>query len=103
MKTGIKRGSYLKAGYKKEIEQTELKHQYNIEQEEVQVKVVSGTAQIFNLVWKITKITLKTICWICLVWLAIIGLASIIYPNIRAELFKTGTVMLAEIKQFLGM
>ena len=103
MKTGIKRSSYLKAGYNREKAQTELKQQYNIEQEQVQVKVVSGTAQVFNLVLKIAKSVLKTTCWICLAWLAIIGLASVLYPNIRAELLKTGAVMLKEITQFLGI
>ena len=87
----------------KVLEQKALKAEYNIKEEDiVVVEKKNAIAQIlrtiFNTAFTITKIVLNTL----LVTLATIGLASIVYPNIREELIKTALAIFLEMRGYFN-
>jgi len=93
----------LKA-HKEEEEQLSLKEQYNIEQKDVIViEKKSETAQILKAIFKAIGSVVRVIGNIVLVVLAIIGLATLLYPSIREEAIKVGLAVFNEIRGYINV
>jgi len=59
--------------------------------------------QILILLNRIIVLAVKTILNILLTVLATIGLAALIFPDIRIEVIKTGTMILLEFKKYMNI
>lgn len=99
----MKKDKLLKSGYAKKNEQATLRKQYGIEREDVTVKVKSRFNQTLELIFSIIKEILRVALIVSLICLAVLGLCSICYPNIRSELFVTLSNIFSEFKRMLGV
>lgn len=95
--------SFKREEQQKEIQKS-LRAEYNIEDKNILIVEKRNTAAqilraVFNTIFTIARIVIGII----LISLATIGLASIIYPNIRKELISNGYEILQEIKGYFSV
>jgi hypothetical protein len=85
-------------------EQAELKEAYGIKKQDVVVvEKKNAAAQVLRAFGKIAGSVLRKLAAIILILLAIIGLASLVYPNIRAELLYTFNQLIGELKGYINL
>ena len=85
-------------------QQKALKAQYDIEDEDVLVvEKKNAIAQILRAIFHAVFTILRIIANILLVILAVIGLAAIIYPNIRVEVINTAKIIVDEVVLYLNV
>jgi len=96
------RGKQLKSGYHHKEHQKELKAQYGLEEEVVVIEKKSAVAQSLKVIFTFCMSVLRIIATILLVALAVVGLLSILYPNIREELIFTIRTIWNELMQMTG-
>ena len=95
--------SYVKR-IKQEEEQKKLRSEYNIEQQDLLiVEKKNVIAQILRAIFQAFFSVLRVSATILIILLSTIGLASIIYPNIRAEIVITIASIIQEIRTYLNI
>ncbi len=94
----------LKARYEQKRKQADLKKKYGIEEEKV--VVVERKSRIVQL-WKATLrfllILLQILATAAVAALAVVGLATLIYPDTRAEFIEFAVTTYNQVRQFVGL
>lgn len=94
----------LKVGFREQQEQENLKEQYGIEEKEVVVvERKSRVVQIWRVTLRYFVLLLKVLASVLVAVLAVIGLATLIYPGIRAEFFATANQVIVELRAYTGL
>lgn len=97
-----KRKQFLKSGYLERKEQERLRAQYEVEENDV--LVVERKSRVVQL-WKVTLhasfVILRVLVNILIAVLATIGLATLIFPDIRSEFLAAGMRTLNEIRSYI--
>ena len=89
---------------KRQHEQKALRAEYDIKDEDfIVVEKKNAVAQILKTIFHALFITLNILINVLLIVLATIGLASLIYPNIRAEVLSAAKDIYVEIKGYLSI
>ena len=82
-------------------EQTTLKAKYDIVDQEIYVvEKKNPTAQIVRAFFQAVFTIVRVLVNILLIVMATIGLAALVYPNIRRELIETGVSIFYEVKGY---
>lgn len=90
----------LLAGHRENLQQLALKKEYNIEKDVVVVEKRSTAAQLLRVCLKTFYKALNIFVNIAILLLAAIGLAALIYPEIRTEFFNVLNKAVVEIKSY---
>lgn len=93
----------LKKGYQERQQQQQLKEQYGIEKDVVVVERKNAVAQTTRIVLSFCWTVLRVLAVILVAVLAIIGLAALLYPDVRGELLQVFTAILKELQQMTGI
>lgn len=99
-KTVPTRHAILMAGIQEEKRQAQLKEAYGIT-EEVTVGEKSRTAQLLRVLVNAIFVMMRCVALVVLIVLAIIGVATLIYPNMRAAGLETWLEIETQLAEYL--
>lgn len=91
----------LMAGIQEEKRQAQLKEAYGITEEVTIVEKKSRTAQLLRVLVKAIFVIARCAALVALIVLAIIGVATLIYPNMRAAGLETWLQIEAQLAEYL--
>lgn len=91
----------LMAGIQEEKRQAQLKEAYGITGEVTVVEKKSRTAQMLRVLINAVFVVVRCAALISIAGLAIIGLATLIYPNMRAAALETWQEIVIQLADFL--
>ena len=100
-KTAPAKRAILMAGIREEKRQEQLKEAYGITEEVTVVEKKSRAAQLLRVLGNTIFVIVRSIALVVLVILAIIGVATLIYPNMRAAGLETWLQIQAQLAQYL--
>ena len=100
-KTAPAKRAILMAGIREEKRQEQLKEAYGITEEVTVVEKKSRAAQLLRVLVNTIFVIVRSIALVVLVILAIIGVATLIYPNMRAAGLETWLQIQAQLAQYL--
>lgn len=100
MKTEAKKKPMLMAALKEERHQAQLRETYGITEKVKVVEKKSRTAQMLRVLINAVFVVVRCAALIAIAGLAIIGLATLIYPNMRAAL-ETWQEIVIQLADFL--
>ena len=101
MKTEAKKKPMLMAALKEERHQAQLRETYGITEKVKVVEKKSRTAQMLRVLINAVFVVVRCAALIAIAGLAIIGLATLIYPNMRAAGLETWLQIQAQLAQYL--
>ena len=96
-------GNLLKAGHEQKQEQARLRTEYNLGGNVTVVEKKSTAAQIIKAVLNFLLSLLRIVAWVAIGVLATVGLATLVYPDIRAAFFAAAKDVWELVREFLGM
>lgn len=100
-KTVPAKRAILMAGIQEEKRQAQLRETYGITEEVTVVEKKSRTAQLLRVVVNTMFVITRCIALVALVVLAIIGVATLVYPNMRAAGAETWEQITAQLAEYL--
>ena len=98
-KTVPTRHAILMAGIQEEKRQAQLKEAYGITEEVTVVEKKSRTAQLLRVL--AIFVMMRCVALVVLIVLAIIGVATLIYPNMRAAGLETWLEIETQLAEYL--
>lgn len=101
MKTGAKKKPMLMAALKEEQHQERLREQYGITERVKVVEKKSRTAQMLRVLINAVFVIVRCAALVAIAGLTIIGLATLIYPNMRAAGLETWQEIVMQLADFL--
>lgn len=101
MKTEAKKKPMLMAALKEERHQAQLRETYGITENVKVVEKKSRTAQMLRVLINAVFVVVRCAALIAIAGLAIIGLATLIYPNMRAAALETWQEIVIQLADFL--
>lgn len=100
-KTVPTRHAILMAGIQEEKRQAQLKEAYGITEEVTVVEKKSRTAQLLRVLVNAIFVMMRCVALVVLIVLAIIGVATPIYPNMRAAGLETWLEIETQLAEYL--
>lgn len=100
-KTVPTKHAILMAGIREEKRQAQLKEAYGITEEVTVVEKKSRTAQLLRVLVNAIFVIARCAALVALIVLAIIGVATLIYPNMRAAGLETWLQIEAQLAEYL--
>ena len=100
-KTVPTRHAILMAGIQEEKRQAQLKEAYGITEEVTVVEKKSRTAQLLRVLVNAIFVMMRCVALVVLIVLAIIGVATLIYPNMRAAGLETWLEIETQLAEYL--
>lgn len=101
MKTGAKKKPMLMAAIKEEQQQAQLREAYGITEKVKVVEKKTRTAQMLRVLINAAFVVVRCAALLAIAGLAIIGLATLIYPNMRAAALETWQEIVLQLADFL--
>lgn len=101
MKTEAKKKPMLMAALKEERHQAQLRETYGITEKVKVVEKKSRTAQMLRVLINAVFVVVRCAALIAIAGLAIIGLATLIYPNMRAAGLETWLQIETQLAEYL--
>lgn len=101
MKTGTKKKPMLMAALKEEQHQAQLREAYGITEKVKVVEKKSRTAQLLRVLVNAIFVVVRCIALVALIVLAIIGVATLVYPNMRAAAQETWLEIIDQLALYL--
>lgn len=100
-KTFPTKHAILMAGIQEKKRQAQLKEVYGITEEVTVVEKKSRTAQLLRVLVNTIFVIVRCIALVVLIVLAIIGVATLIYPNMRAAGLETWLQIETQLAEYL--
>ena len=100
-KTVPTRHAILMAGIQEEKRQAQLKEAYGITEEVTVVEKKSRTDQLLRVLVNAIFVMVRCVALVVLIVLAIIGVATLIYPNMRAAGLETWLQIETQLAEYL--